>query len=403
MDSITICKASSENVPDIIKIECISFPSPWDEETFINTLEDERCISAIAVEDGMLVGYCLGLRLTSMVHILNLAVHPHFRRCGVARRLIKEILMDAVARDKIYAVLEVRKSNVPARLLYESLDFSHVSTWYRYYTDTNEDAAIMVKDLRSNVAQDVECTVVRNAEVATQTFYMELEGEMPLFVPGQFSMVQVSSANDPFLRRPLAILGQKNMHQELLYRIRGEGTRLLSRKKQGDSIKVLGPLGRGFTRHDGKDIIYVAGGTGLPPIISLAERIKSGRFIIGAKNIHDIPLLQRIKAIPKTEIIIMTEDGSLGNKGIATDALKDIALHKEKGDDTFIYACGPEGMLREVSRLSAKAGVLCEVSLEERMSCGFGACTSCVVRTTKGNKRVCREGPVFNALEIIWS
>ena len=288
----------------------MSFPSPWDEETFLLTLEDERCNSFIAIEDDMVVGYCIALNLSNMVHILNLAVHPDYRRRGIARQLVKEILMDAAIKDKVYAVLEVRKSNVPARSLYSSMGFSHVSTWSRYYGDTNEDAAIMVKDLRSGIVQDVECTVISNIEVAAQTFQIILEGELPLSAPGQFSMVQICSGMEPFLRRPLAILGQKSKHQELLYRIRGEGTRVLSGKKAGETVKLLGPLGRGFTRHDGKKIVYVAGGTGLPPVLSLAERIKSGHFIIGAKNRYDLPLLDRIQAIPNTKVIIMTEDGS---------------------------------------------------------------------------------------------
>jgi dihydroorotate dehydrogenase electron transfer subunit len=402
MDPVVILLATSEHVREIVAIECMSFPSPWDEETFIITLEDTRCNSFVAIEDGLVVGYCLALNLANMVHILNLAVHPEYRRRGIARQLVKEILMDAAIKDKVYAVLEVRKTNVPARSLYSSMGFSHMSTWSRYYNDNNEDAAIMVKDLRSGMVQDVECTVIRNVEVANQTYHIILEGELPFSAPGQFFMVQINNGMEPFLRRPLAILGQKINYQELLYRIRGEGTRILSEKKEGETLKVLGPLGKGFTRHDAKKIVYIAGGTGVPPVLSLAERIKSGHFIIGAKNRYDLPLLERIQAIPNTEIIIMTEDGSLGNKGLATDIISDVLRDGENGEDTIIYACGPEGMLKAVSRLAVKTGILCEISLEVRMSCGFVACTGCVVRTMKGNMRVCREGPVFNALEIIW-
>ncbi len=381
----------------------MSFPSPWDKDTFLVTLEDARSNSCVALEEGSVVGYCLALINTNMVHILNLAVHPDFRRRGIAKQLVREILMDATMKDKLYAVLEVRKSNTAARSLYASMGFSHVSTWNRYYTDTNEDAAIMVKDMRSNMVLDIECTIVRNCEVAENTFYMLLEGEHPLCAPGQFSMVQVNRGMAPFLRRPLAILGQDRRHQELLYRVKGEGTRILSGKREGETVKVLGPLGRGFTRHDGKNIIYVAGGTGLPPILSLAERVRSGHFIIGARNRHDLPLLERIQSIQNTQTIVMTEDGSLGRKGLATEAISDVISSTDTPDENFIYACGPEGMLREVCRLAAKTGIPCEISLEERMSCGFGACTGCMVRTVNGNKRVCKEGPVFNALDIIWS
>ena len=403
MDAVDLHPATADCLPDILKIERLSFSSPWDEGTFLGTMEDDRCLAVVAVANGHVVGYCISLILKAMVHILNLAVHPDFRRQGTARLLVEEILREALRREKTYAVLEVRESNVSARLLYVSMGFSHMSTWRRYYTDTNEDAAIMMKDLRSSPVRDVECRVVSNSEVAEGTFLMVLEGEFPLSLPGQFAMVQVSPGQEPFLRRPLAILNQDMMHQELLYRVRGEGTRLLSRKGGGETIKLLGPLGKGFTRHDGKMVVYVAGGTGLPPVYSLADRIRSGHFIIGAKSSRDIPLLERLTAIPNTETLIMTEDGSSGNRGLATDALKEILAEGKGSDDIVVYACGPEGMLRETARIAAHSGVLCEVSLEERMSCGFGACTGCIVRTMRGNKRVCREGPVFNAYDVVWS
>jgi dihydroorotate dehydrogenase electron transfer subunit len=402
MDAVALYPATSDCLREILKIERISFPSPWDEDTFVSTMGDERCIAIVAVADGMVVGYCISLILTAMVHILNLAVHPDYRRKGTARLLVEGILQDALRKDKTYAVLEVRKSNTSARLLYVSMGFSHMSTWHRYYTDTNEDAAIMVKDLRVSQVRDVECRVVGNREVAGETYLMTLKGEFPLSSPGQFAMVQVSSSHEPFLRRPLAILSQDAGHQEFLYRVRGEGTRQLSRKCKGETVRLLGPLGKGFTRHDGKEIIYVAGGTGLPPVFSLADRIRSGRFILGAKSVCDIPVLERLMAIPNTEIIVMTEDGSAGGRGLATDALQDVMAGMGGGDDIIVYSCGPEGMLRETSRIAAEAGVLCEVSLEERMSCGFGACTGCIARTIRGNMRVCREGPVFNAYDIIW-
>ena len=403
MDSLIILLATPSYLNEILGIECLSFSSPWDRDTFLITLEDDRSNSCVAIVNGVIVGYCLAINHTNMVHILNLAVHPEYRRQGIAKEMVKEILIDAAIEDKLYAVLEVRKSNAAARSLYSSMGFSHASTWHRYYTDTDEDAAIMVKDLRSNTVQDVECAVVLNTEVANKTFYMSLEGSLPFFSPGQFTMIQISSGMVPYLRRPLAILGQDRNRLELLYRIKGEGTRILSEKKEGDTIKILGPLGNGFTRHDGKKVIYIAGGTGLPPILSLAERIQSGHLIIGAKSRGDLPLLDRIQSIKNTKAIVMTEDGTLGRKGMATYAMNELVSNGNSIDETIIYACGPEGMLKEIAKLAAKTGIPCEISMEERMSCGFGACTGCVVRTINGNKRVCREGPVFNALDIIWS
>lgn len=401
MDLVTYCQASIGHLPHILEIERKSFPCPWDVNTFSSTMEDRRCEGIVAIEDEMVVGYCFAISLSNVVHVLNLAVHPCFRRKGIARQLLRDILSGAVSKDKMYAVLEVRTSNVPALSLYSSMGFTHVSTRHKYYSETNEDANVMVKDLRMNKAMDVELSIVKNREVASEIFSLVLEGDMPPSYPGQFAMVMVSRTNEPFLRRPLAILSQGSGTVEMLYRIMGDGTRLLSKKRPGELLGVLGPLGRGFRKPESGSVIYVAGGMGLPPILSLAEALKTGYFIYGVKTGDDIPMLERIRAIPNTETIIMTEDGSLGEQGLSTDALRRVA--ERTTADAVIYACGPEGMLKEASAVARKIHARCQVSLEERMSCGFGACAGCVVNTFQGNQRVCREGPVFNAYDINWS
>lgn len=402
MGVLTVRAAHAEDLAAIAAIENMSFPSPWDTETFETTIEDRRCISVLAFENGMLAGYCIALCLTSMVHILNLAVHPEYRRRGIGKCLVKEVLRQSVSVSKVCAVLEVRKSNKPARSLYASLGFTCVSTWHGYYSDNREDAAIMVKDLRSQTPTDVQCTVMSNEEVADRTFHLMLEGTIPSVCPGQFVMVQVSSTNEPFLRRPLAVLGQKGDAVELLYKVKGAGTGLLCRKKRGECIKVLGPLGRGFTIAACDHVIYLAGGTGIPPVLAVAEKIEKGTFILGAKSKSDIPLLERVTSINNTHTIIMTEDGSWGDKGLATDALHEALRGIGRDEEVMVYACGPEGMLRRGVDLATGAGVYCEISLEERMSCGFGACAGCVVNTRSGKMRVCREGPVFAADEVVW-
>jgi dihydroorotate dehydrogenase electron transfer subunit len=401
MDPITYRIASIKHLHQILDIERSAFLSPWDISTFTSTMDDHRCQGVVAIKDERVVGYCFAIYLANMVHVLNLAVHPLSRRRGIARWLVQKVLSSAVLKNKMYAVLEVRKANVPALALYSSMGFTHVSTWHRYYSDTNEDAHVMVKDLRSNNAKDVECVIVKNAESASGTFFLMLEGDLPPSEPGQFAMVIVSRLYEPFLRRPLAILSQKGKTIEMLYRIRGTGTQLLSQKRPGENIRILGPLGKGFRKPESENIIYVAGGMGLPPILSLAEKVSAGRFIYGAKNARHIAMLDRISAIPKIETILVTEDGSLGEQGLATDVLRRIT-ECISGDIT-IYACGPEEMLHETRTIAETIGARCEVSLEERMSCGFGACTGCVVKTNHGYLRVCREGPVFNAFDIIWS
>lgn len=179
MDALTVRAALPEDIAEVAAIERMSFPSPWDTQTFATTLEDKRCLSALVFEGDTLVGYCFALCLSSMVHILNLAVRPGYREKGIGKRLIQDIISQSVAIDKVCAVLEVRKSNKPARSLYASIGFSHVSTWRGYYSDTKEDAEIMVKDLKARGPLDMTCTVVRNIEVAEKTYHLVLEGGLP--------------------------------------------------------------------------------------------------------------------------------------------------------------------------------------------------------------------------------
>jgi dihydroorotate dehydrogenase electron transfer subunit len=362
---------------------------------------DNRNVGLVAVEKGLVIGYCFAINLTNMIHILNLAIHPEYKRKGIARKLLLKILSSEKYEGKMYAVLEVRKSNMPALALYQNLGFIHISTWHNYYTDTNEDANVMVKDLRSQAAKDIDCIVIKNQEVAAYTYHLVLQGAMPAFQPGQFVMVLISRSNEPFLRRPLAILSRDNKTIEMIYRVKGSGTRLLSQKKPDEHLNILGPLGNGFKPSVSGRNIYVSGGMGLPPVLSLAEQMKSGTFIFGVKNIQEIPLMDRIRSLENTEVLFVTEDGSMGHKGLATDVLSRIL--DQDGSDFTVYACGPEGLLRSASAITETHGVECQVSLEERMSCGFGACAGCVVKTVTGNQRVCREGPVFNAYDICWS
>lgn len=147
MDLLTLHPATENDLPQILEIEKASFPSPWSINTFITTLYDDRCKCLIARYEGAIVGYCFALDMKVMIHLLNLAVHPDYRKKGVAKRLMNEIISHARACNKSYVFLEVRKSNQQARCLYESMGFCHVSTWRQYYTDTREDADVMVKRL----------------------------------------------------------------------------------------------------------------------------------------------------------------------------------------------------------------------------------------------------------------
>jgi dihydroorotate dehydrogenase electron transfer subunit len=402
MDKIDLRPLTPRDLTAVLEVERVSFVSPWDVNTFKSTLEDKRCLSLLARNGPEVVGYCIALDLTSMVHILNLAVHPHWRGRGLGRRLIEEMLVRSASSGKVCAVLEVRTSNLSARSLYSSLGFVHVNTWRGYYTDTNEDASIMIKDLRRRSVVDAECTVLHNAEAAQGIMHIVLEGNLPQADPGQFVMLQVGMGFEPFLRRPLAVLSQKEGRTELLYKVRGPGTELLSRKTPGQAVRLLGPLGRGFTRRKADLTVYAAGGMGLPPLLYLAERLEAGVFIAGAGTSSELAMIERIASIPGVDPVVMTEDGSAGARGRVTDALESVMGQAPAGCDITVYACGPEGMLREAARIAGRKGAFCEVSIEERMGCGFGVCAGCVVETNSGPQRVCREGPVFNTTELAW-
>ena len=151
MDPLKIHIATENDLPRILEIEKTSFPSPWSANTFVTTLHDRRCRNIVICDHGVVIGYCFTFTMKIMIHLLNLAVHPDHRKKGIAKRLLNEILSHARAGNKSYVFLEVRKSNEEARLLYESQGFSHVSTWPQYYTDTREDADVMVKRLEGKL------------------------------------------------------------------------------------------------------------------------------------------------------------------------------------------------------------------------------------------------------------
>lgn len=145
MDTLVFNRTLREDLPGILDIERLSFPSPWNLHTFLTVLCDKDSYNITVRDDGKIVGYCFAVSMRRMVHLLNLAVHPDFQRRGIARRLLEEIISFARSNNKSYVFLEVRKSNKIARSLYASMGFSHAFTWRHYYTDSGEDAYIMVK------------------------------------------------------------------------------------------------------------------------------------------------------------------------------------------------------------------------------------------------------------------
>jgi dihydroorotate dehydrogenase electron transfer subunit len=254
--------------------------------------------------------------------------------------------------------------------------------------------------------KNVKAKILHNKKIAPGRFLMSLAAPSVsrLAKPGQFLMVKCSCGTTPLLRRPFAFHRIRKDHFEVLYQVVGGGTEALSRKRPGEKIDIIGPLGNGFSPVPGRSPVLVAGGIAVAPLLALAESKEIRRqrpdVVIGAgSGSHILCVADFRKAGAK--VIVATEDGSRGYKGMATGVL-DRLLRKSGGTERAVYACGPRAMLREVVRLAKKAGAPCQVSLEEKMGCGTGVCRGCAVRTVTGYKMVCEDGPVFNGGDIIW-
>ncbi len=228
-------------------------------------------------------------------------------------------------------------------------------------------------------------------------------------LPGQFVMLRVTENMDPLLARPFGI---SSIHSksavEIVYRVVGRGTSLLTGMKAGHALGLLGPLGRGFPLPaKGTTPVLVAGGSGFPPLHFLAQHAGSGAHLfIGSKNKECLPpegILKSYRDII-AKMHIATEDGSRGSRGMTTDILNAFLKKVEHKTHLVIYACGPHAMLAAVGRVAAEHRIPCYVSMEERMACGLGACMGCSIPMRDGGyKRACKEGPVFESGEIEWA
>lgn len=226
-------------------------------------------------------------------------------------------------------------------------------------------------------------------------------------LPGQFIQISVGAGGqDPLLRRPFGYLARDAAAGTIgiLVQIVGRGTALLRAAQAGATLSVLGPLGRGFNLDPPGTALLVGGGLGVVPLLDLAAALLARRvsvtFIYAARTKEQLYALDELQRLG-LEPILATDDGSAGLRGTAVDAV----AGRVARDYRFFYACGPRPMLVRVREEMEKAGVPGELSLEERMACGFGACLGCVVpvRGPQGTayKRVCAEGPVFPAAEVI--
>jgi len=225
--------------------------------------------------------------------------------------------------------------------------------------------------------------------------------------PGQFVNIKVSQGFEPLLRRPVSIHRVKGSKIALVYKVIGTGTKILSTRRPQELLDVIGPLGSGFSYKQAvktkKSInILIAGGMGVAPLLFLAEKIKLSKpiVLIGAKTKKQILGVQEFKTLGCTTKI-STDDGSAGFKGRVTDLFKQV-LSTADYQPSAIYACGPKQMLKAVSEIANENKINAQLSLEEHMACGIGACLGCVVSTKNGYQSVCKDGPVFCAKELAW-
>lgn len=230
-------------------------------------------------------------------------------------------------------------------------------------------------------------------QVAAKTWEIVLEGPVPELNPGQFVNVELPGF---FLRRPFSVCDWTAETLTIVFKTVGAGTEQMSKLSQGTELDLLLPLGNGFdVTKAGERPLLVGGGAGVAPLCGLAKRLAaSGRHcdvILGFNRVDEVFYKERFEAAG-ARVVVTTADGSMGIRGFATDALAGL-------DPSFVYACGPEPMLKAVYDALDVPG---EYSFEARMGCGYGACVGCTRKTKNGYKRVCKDGPVFEKEEIVW-
>ena len=260
-----------------------------------------------------------------------------------------------------------------------------------------------------NAKKQTLCSVAANMEVMPGVHLMWIEAPniAGSVLPGQFITVR---CGDYTLRRPFSIHQVSSREIAILFKITGRGTLWLSQRQKHDRIDILGPLGKGFSiQSSAQNLLLVAGGIGIAPLAFLMQYASSRHqmtLIHGAITAAQL-YIERCKPTSinyhGVQFIPVTEDGSTGKKGIATDVLPDFL---DRADQ--VYACGPVDMYKTMAEMPQRAGQSnlklrkCQVSLEMRMGCGFGACYGCTINTEKGLKQVCSDGPVFELGDIIW-
>ncbi len=241
--------------------------------------------------------------------------------------------------------------------------------------------------------KDVLLKITKNIQVGKDTYLMRLEGDLTdIKKPGEFVEVKLDSY---YLRRPISVCDFSNNHLDLLYKVLGHGTKDMSQFEVGKTLQVLVGLGNGFDTTKAKKPLLIGGGIGIAPMFALAKEFNKinikPTIIYGVSKKDDIVLIDTLKSL--ANLIVCSDDGSIGYHGNVVNYLKENSI-----DFDYYYACGPQVMCKYLALLTTNGSL----SLEARMGCGFGACMGCSIQTTNGVKRVCKEGPVFEASEVIF-
>ena len=246
------------------------------------------------------------------------------------------------------------------------------------------------------------CTIVETKKLNPHAISITMEVGKLVPQVGQF--IHVKCGEGHLLRRPISICDwQEDEPQNLLrmvFEVRGEGTAWLAERQVGDQLDILAPLGHGFQIEPDGKYLLVGGGIGVPPMLACAKAA-GGRStaVLGFRNAERAMLLEDFRENCE-QVVVMSDDGSLGEQGFVDAGVRRVLA---EGGYTAVLACGPKIMLKKVAQAAAEYGVPCQVSMEERMGCGVGACLVCTCDMKDGTrKHVCKCGPVFNAEEVDW-
>jgi len=236
--------------------------------------------------------------------------------------------------------------------------------------------------------------IIENVALTRDVFRMKLQGDTSaITAAGQFVNIKLDGF---FLRRPISVCDVEGEVLTIIYKVVGDGTHLLAHMSTGTKLDILTGLGNGYDlEKSGANPLLIGGGVGVPPMYNLAKRLiaqdKKVTVIMGFNASNELFYKDEFETLG-ARVLVTTVDGSAGIKGFVTDALKDLTY-------TYFYTCGPEPMLKAVYRASTTSG---QMSFEERMGCGFGACMGCSCKTLTGYKRICKDGPVMRKEEIKW-